>query len=388
MIETSYVNDLLAALAVKHRRHFHQHPELSGQEYNTATYIREELEKLDIEIKTDFSAPNVIGFLKGTKGEKTIALRADMDALAIPEEGNKAYTSLISGISHACGHDGHMAILLAVAKWLSENRHLLQHHVLFIFQSSEEMSPSGADQLVKEGVLNEVDEIYGIHLWQDLPLGKLGFTPGAAMASCDDFEIKIEGIGGHGGQPHLAVDPIYIATHLIQAFQSIISRSLNPMEAGVISFGSIQSGSSSYNVIPASVTIKGTVRAMSYHAVDLMRTRMEELTTSICESFQAKGTFTFITGTPPLVNDPEACHDVEKVIQHAYGNEVIQKVEPIMGAEDFSYYLKAKKGAFIFVGMQSDKSQYPHHHPKFDIDENALPIAIDLMIRLALGVEE
>ncbi len=384
MMQTKLIDSELIAWTIEQRRHFHMHPELSGQEFKTAAYVKEKLTEFGIPINTKFSAPNVVAFFKGTEGEKTIALRADMDALPINEEGDKSYISTILGVMHGCGHDGHTATLLGAAKWMSENPHRVKNNIVLIFQSSEEASPSGAQQLVKEGVLEGVDVIYGIHYISGMPLGKIGFAPGYAMASCDDFDITIEGKGGHGGYPHETVDPIYIATHLIQSFQSIVSRNLNPQHAGVISFGGMQAGNS-YNVIPEKVTLQGTIRAMTYEAAELMHKKTAQLTESLCASFGAVGRYRFIEGTVPLYNHPEACTVARGIIEKSFGADVFIEREPVMGAEDFSYYLKEKVGAFINVGMQSEKSQYPHHHPKFDIDEAAIPAGIELMIQLALN---
>ncbi|WP_066072079.1 M20 metallopeptidase family protein [Neobacillus soli] len=385
MLQKKLIDSELVAWTIQQRRHFHMHPELSGQEYKTAAYVKEKLAEFGIPLDSRFSAPNVVASFKGTEGNKTIALRADMDALPLQEEGeHKPYISTVPGVMHGCGHDGHTATLLAAAKWMSENPHLVKNNIVLIFQSSEEASPSGAQQLVKEGVLDGVDVIYGIHYISGMPLGKIGFATGYAMASSDDFDITIEGTGGHGGYPHQTVDPIYIATHLIQAFQSVVSRSLNPMHAGVISFGGMQAGNS-YNVIPEKVTLQGTIRAMTFDGAELMHKKTAQLTESICASFGAKGHYRFIEGTPPLYNHPEACDVAKDIIVKTFGEDVFVVKEPVMGAEDFSYYLKEKTGAFINVGMQSEKSQYPHHHPKFDIDEAAIPAGIELMIQLALN---
>lgn len=383
MLHTKLVDPNLAAWAIEQRRHFHMHPELSGQEFETAAYVKTKLAEFGIPLVDKYSAPNVIAFFKGTEGKKTIALRADMDALPIEEEGDKPYISTVPGVMHGCGHDGHTATLLAVAKWMSANPHLVKNNILFIFQSSEEASPSGAKQLVEEGILDNVDVIYGIHYMSNVPLGKIGFATGPAMASCDDFDIIIEGKGGHGGNPHETIDPIYIASHLIQAFQSIISRNLNPLHAGVISIGGLQAGNS-YNVIPDKVKIQGTMRALTYEGAELMHKKTAQLTEAICSSFGAKGYYQFIEGTPPLYNHPEACEFAKDIIEKTFGEDVFLSYDPVLGAEDYSYYLKEKVGAFINVGMQSEKSQYPHHHPKFDMDEEAIPAGIELMIQLAL----
>jgi len=354
----------LTEQAIEDRRYLHQYPELSGQEYDTCKFIRKRLEQLQIEI-VDFNPPNVVAKIEGTKGTKTIALRADIDALPIVEEGDKPYISQKTGVAHMCGHDGHTAILLAVAEWISMNRGKIEPNVMLIFQSAEEITPSGADFLIQNGVLEGVDAIFGIHLWQGLEKGKMGLTHGPMMASVDDFEIEIQGSGGHGSMPHETIDPIYIASHVMQSFQSIISRNINPIEAGVITVGNIQAGTT-YNIIPDSAKLIGTIRALTPETVSTIQTKMVSLTEGICRSFGAEGKVDFIIGTPPLINDPRQSRFVESIVCEEFGKDVFELVDPVMGGEDFSYYLKHKPGAFIFVGMGGEKSQYTYHHPRFD----------------------
>ena len=368
----------LTKRAIEDRRYLHQYPELSGQEFETSKFIRNRLMELNIDILS-FGPPSVVGLVKGSKGSKTIALRADIDALPIVEEGEKTYISKKPGIAHMCGHDGHTAILLAVAEWLSRNE--VEPNVVLIFQSAGEITPSGADLLIKQGILEGIDAIFGIHLWQGLEKGKIGLTHGPMMASIDDFEIDIKGYGGHGSMPHETIDPIYIASSLIQAFQSIISRSINPIEAGVITVGNVQAGTT-YNIIPDSARLIGTIRALTPETVNIIQTKMVNLTEGICQAFGAEGKVRFIIGTPPLINDPNESKFVENIVCREFGHEVFELVNPVMGGEDFSYYLQKKPGAFIFVGMGGEKSQYPHHHPKFDLDEDVFPDAIKLFIEL------
>ena len=381
-----HIDDSLVKQAIEDRRHLHQHPELSGEEYETSAYIRERLESLGIEI-LDYQPPSVVGYVKGTLGSKTIALRADIDALPIAEEGDKPYLSKSAGISHSCGHDGHTAVLLAVAGWISGNRHEIASNVVLIFQSAEEITPSGADQLVKQGVLDEVDAIFGIHLWQGLEKGKIGLTHGPMMGSIDDFEITIQGFGGHGSMPHETIDPIYVASQVIHSFQSIIGRNLNPIDAGVITVGKMEAGTT-YNIIPETARMIGTIRALTPHAVQTIQSRMVSLTEGICRAYGAEGKIDFIYGTPPLVNDRKEALFVESVIRRSFGDEVCTLVEPVMGGEDFSYYLQKKPGAFIFVGMGGEKSRYPHHHPRFDLDEEVFPDAIALFIEIIKNYQQ
>lgn len=374
------IHEDLVTQAIKDRRYLHQNPELSGEEYETCQFIRERLTSLNIEI-LDFQAPSVVGFVKGKKGDKTIALRADIDALPIHEEGDKPYISKKPGVAHMCGHDGHTAILLAVADWISQHTEEIEPNIVLIFQSAEEISPSGADQLIKQGVLENVDAIFGLHVWQGMEKGKIGLKPGPMMASVDDFEIMIQGYGGHGSMPHDTVDPIYVASHVIQALQSIISRKMNPMDAGVISVGKIEAGTT-YNIIPDSAKIIGTIRTLSPDAVQMIQSQIVQLTEGICSAFGAKCKVDFIVGTPPLVNDPKETEFVESIIRRTFGEEIFELVEPVMGSEDFSYYLQQKPGAFIYVGMSGEKSMYPHHHPRFDIDEDIFPQAIQLFVEM------
>ncbi|KIL77410.1 N-acetyl-L,L-diaminopimelate deacetylase [Bacillus badius] len=378
-METKEIMDLTKQ-AIEDRRYLHQYPELSGEEHETSRFIRTRLEELNIEL-LDYEPPSIVAFIKGTEGAKTIALRADIDALPIMEEGDKPYISKKPGVAHVCGHDGHTAILLAVAEWLSRKSNQIKPNVMLIFQSSEEMTPSGADRLIQQGVLERVDAIFGIHLWQGLEKGKIGLTNGPMMASIDDFEITIQGSGGHGSMPHETIDPIYIATHVIQSFQSIISRRLNPIDAGVITVGQIQAGTN-YNIIPDTAKLIGTIRALTPEAIHTIQTNMVNLTEGICQAFGAKGTVEFILGTPPVINDPGQARFVESIIAEQFGRETFEAIDPVMGGEDFSFYLQERPGAFIFVGIGGEKSRYPHHHPRFDLDEEVFPDAIQLFIEI------
>lgn len=350
-------------------------------EFETGEYIKKCLQELDIEI-LDFPAPSVVGFLKGTEGKKTIALRADIDALPVLEEGEKdGYISKREGIAHVCGHDGHTAVLLAAAKWLSENRQEVKPNVLFLFQSSEEMLPSGAEKLVAQGAVDQADAVFGLHLWQPLEKGKIGITYGAMMASADDYRIVIEGKGGHGSMPHETIDPIYIASHVIGALQGIVGRRMNAIEPAVISVGKIEAGTT-YNIIPNQAVMSGTFRSHSEATRRALAEEMKRTVEGICAAFGAKGTLEVDWGTPPVVNDKEMSQFVEQVVTEKLGSELLVHVDPVMGGEDFSHYLLKKPGAFVFVGMNGEKSAYPHHHPRFDIDEDVMPTAINLFIQL------
>jgi amidohydrolase len=358
----------LAAWAIEHRRYLHQYPELSGQEFATHQYIKQQMQMLGLKL-LNFKPPSLVAYLPGTSGEKTLGLRADIDALAMQEEGEKTYLSKHPGVAHTCGHDGHTAILLAVARWAVEHREQIKPNLVFIFQSAEETGPSGAAALIEQKLFDHIDEIYGLHLWQPLEKGKIAVLSGAMMASSDEFELTIHGVGGHGAMPHMAIDPVYIASQVIIGLQSIVSRKLDPLKPAVITVGKVETGTT-YNVIPQQALLLGTTRAFSNNVRKWLREEIEDLASDICKAYGARAQFRFLRGTPPVVND--------KVISR------YATIKPSMGAEDFGFYLQEKAGAFMFVGMNSDKSRYPHHDPRFDIDEEAIPIAIKLFLSLIL----
>lgn len=370
----------LAQWAISERQYLHQYPELSGQEYQTAAYVRKYLQEWKIEL-LPCEPPSVIGILRGTDGKKTIALRADMDALPIVEEGEKPYLSKIEGVAHVCGHDGHTAILLAAAKWLSENRADVAPNVLFLFQSSEEMLPSGAQAIVRQGAIDDVDAVFGLHLWQPLEKGKIGISTGAMMASADDLRIVITGRGGHGSMPHETVDPIYVASQVINAIQGIVARCVNPIEPAVISICRMEAGST-YNIIPNQAVLYGTLRAQSEKTRLLLARELKQKIEALCSAWGADGEVIVDWGTPPVVNDESMSRFVADVVADQFGESFLAFVEPVMGGEDFSYYLERKPGSFIFIGMGGKKSSYPHHHPRFDIDEDVIPTAVELLIQL------
>lgn len=372
----------LTAWAVEQRRYLHQYPELSGQEYATSHYLKQQIEMLGLEL-LEFTPPSIVAYLPGTSGQKTLGLRADIDALAMQEEGNKPYLSKNPGVAHTCGHDGHMAILLAVARWAVEHREQIKPNLVFIFQSAEETGPSGAAALIEQRLLDRIDEIYGLHLWQPLEKGKISVPPGAMMASSDEFELFIEGAGGHGAMPHETIDPVYIASQVISGLQSIVSRKLDPIEPAVITVGKVEAGTT-YNVIPQQATLFGTIRAFSYDVRQWLPVEIERLAKGICKAYGARAQFRLIRGTPPVVNDEAISSFVKQVIESSFPLDTYVTIKPSMGAEDFGFYLQENAGAFMFVGMNSDKSRYAHHDPRFDIDEEAIPVAIKLFLSLIL----
>lgn len=363
------------------RRDFHRHPEVAFHEERTSRVIKEYLEGLGLPVKT-MAGTGLRADLRGGGDGPTVALRADIDALPIQEQGDKDYISLNPGAAHCCGHDGHMAVVLGVAKVLEGMKDSLHGNVVFLFQPAEELPPGGAIGMVEEGALEGVDAIFGLHFWQPLPTGKVGAVKGPMMAAADNFRISVKGRPGHGSMPHQTVDPILTASQLVVNLQSIISRNLDPLKPGVVSFGTIQGGTV-YNIIPEEVKLTGTVRSFEAEVQALARDRLQEITQKTCEAFGAQGEMEYEPGYPPVVNPPEMVDFALGVVARTLGDDRIVEIDPVMGGEDFAYFLQKIPGAFLFFGM-GDGQSFPHHHPGFDMDEKALPQAALLLTALAL----
>jgi len=363
------------------RRDFHRHPEIAFQEKRTSSVIRQFLEELDIPVIA-CAETGLRGILEGLPGGKTVALRADIDALPMKEEGDKDYISENPEAAHACGHDGHMAILMGVAQLLSQRKDRFKGNVIFLFQPSEERPPGGAVKMVEEGALEGVDTVFGLHLWQLLPTGSIGIVKGAMMAQSDNFSITVKGKGGHGSMPHTTVDPILVASHLVVNIQSIVSRNVDPLKPAVVSFGTVKGGTIN-NIIPGEVSLTGTVRTFDSSLQSLAEIRLKEITEETCKAFGATARFEYEKGYPPLVNHEAMVDFVLEVAAKTLGEDRIQTIDPVMGGEDFAYFLQKVPGAFLFFGM-GDGMEFPHHHPAFDLDEKALPQATLLMASLAL----
>lgn len=366
---------------IEWRRDFHRHPEIAFEENRTSSVIRKFLESLGIPV-TVSAKTGLRGVLEGKPGGPTVALRADMDALPLKEEGEKEYISQNPEAAHACGHDGHMAIAMGVAKLLSQRTDSFKGKAIFLFQPAEERIPGGAKQMIEEGALEGVDAIFGLHLWQPLPTGCIGIVKGPMMAQPDKFSLIVKGKGGHGSMPHQTVDPILVASHLVVNIQSIVSRNVDPLKPVVVSFGTVEGGTI-YNIIPGEVSFTGTVRTFDSSLQELAENRLREITEETCKAFGATGELEYEMGYPPLVNNEAMVDFVLDVTSKTLGEESIKTIDPIMGGEDFAYFLQKVPGAFLFFGM-GDGMDSPHHHPAFDLDEKALPQATLLMTSLAL----
>ena len=371
----------IAGQVVEWRRDFHRNPEVAFQEKRTASVIRQYLENLGIPV-TECAETGLRGVLQGDPGGKTVALRADMDALPLKEEGDKEYISQNPEAAHCCGHDGHMAILMGAVKLLSERKNEFKGNVIFLFQPSEERIPGGAKRMIEEGALEGVDTIFGLHLWVPLPTGAVGVVKGPMMAQPDAFTIIVRGKGGHGSMPHQTVDPILVASQIVVNAQSIVSRNMDPLKPAVVSFGTIEGGTI-YNIIPGEVRLTGTVRSFEPEIKNIAKKRIEEIAEGTAKAMGASVEFSYEEGYPPLVNDETMANFVLDVAKRTLGKDKVVDIDPVMGGEDFAYFLEKVPGAFLFLGA-GDGMDFPHHHPAFDIDENVLPQGVLLMTSLAL----
>lgn len=372
--------DSLYPEMVEIRRYLHQHPELSFQEYETAKFIADFYEKLDIPHEKNVGGNGVIATLKGNRPGKTIALRADFDALPIQDEKTVPYKSKVQGVMHACGHDGHTASLLGLAKTMKSFQKELPGTIIFVHQHAEEIAPGGAKPIVESGALDHVDAVFGSHLWATVPFGEVQTAKQVFMAGADRFEIIIQGKGGHGASPHETKDAIIIAAELVNQLQTIVSRRIDPLETAVVTIGSLKAGHS-FNIIADKAKLVGTVRYLNSAIQSHVISEMEKIIKGVCLGNDASYTFDYIKGYPPLVNHAK---EAELVLNAARKVEEINKAEevvPTMGAEDFTYYLLKKPGAYFFTGAQKDGSHYPHHHPKFDFDERVLPVIAKILIQ-------
>lgn len=363
------------------RRHLHENPELSFKETETARFIERKLREFGLEVKTGIGGNGITGTLRGAKPGKTIAFRADFDALPITDEKDAPYKSKNPGVMHACGHDGHTSALLSVAKVLSQYGPDINGTLIFLFQPAEETPPGGAKFMIEEGVLEGVDHVFGAHLASDLPLGSFGVGEGFRMAAVDKFAIHINGLGGHGARPHATIDPLVIGTTVVNALQQIVSRKVDPLKSAVVTIGIFNAGTA-FNVIPDNVTIEGTVRTFEGEVRDQVQEEIHSIVAGITSGFKATHSIDYLRGYPALYNHPE-----ETEIAHRLFADLgpVAESEPTMGAEDFAYYLQEKPGTFFRVGSRTDDlaTQYSHHHPRFDIDERALVNTGKAFIKLA-----
>ncbi|WP_408009229.1 M20 family metallopeptidase [Pseudalkalibacillus sp. A8] len=365
---------------VEIRRHLHQNPELSFEEVETPKFIAAYHEKLGHEVRTGVGGRGVVAKLKGGKPGKTVALRADFDALPIQEETDLPFKSKVDGVMHACGHDGHTATLLGLAKVLNSMQDELEGTVVFIHQHAEELQPGGAISMIEDGCLEGVDVIFGTHLWATSPVGEIGYRSGPIMAAADRFTVTIKGEGGHGAQPHRTKDAVVIGAQAVTNLQQLVSRRVDPLDSAVVSVGAFEA-INAFNVIADTVKLTGTVRTFNEDVRDLLENEIERVVKGTCITADADYTYKFYRGYPATENHPEETEFVAQVAQSVPGVTEVKEVPPEMGGEDFAYYLQHVKGTFFFTGAQDVDWDvtYPHHHPKFKVDERALLVAANTL---------
>lgn len=368
------------------RRTFHQMPELAFEEHETSKIVLRHLKKTGIELQKNIARTGVVGLLRGRGNGKVVALRADMDALPINEETNLSFASKNGGKMHACGHDAHMAMLIGAAKILSQLSDKFPGFVKFIFQPSEERNPGGAKVMIEEGVLKDpdVDVIFGQHVTNDLPVGKFGFRSGPLMASADEIYITVVGKGGHGARPHNAVDPVVIASEIVLALQTTISRLRNPFEPSVLTIGAIHGGAVP-NVIPDEVKLAGTFRAMNERWRKQALNIIKKMCKDIAEANGAKCFIEISRGYPVLRNSESESILASECSRELFGDESTTTIEPVMAAEDFSFYLEKVPGSFWWIGAGNKKNGCiePLHSSKFKLDEKALQYGSALLAYVA-----
>ena len=365
---------------IEMRRYLHAHPELSFEEEKTAQYIADFYKDVPVDkVETNYGGGNgVVVTIKGAQPGKTIAIRADFDALPITEETDVAFKSTNPGVMHACGHDGHTAYMLILAETLAELKSELKGTIRVLHQPAEEVPPGGALGMIKAGALEGVDHIFGIHVMSNMETGKVFYRAGNTQTGRSYFKLKVQGKGGHGSSPHTANDAIVAASSFVMNVQTIVSRHINPFDTAVVTIGSFD-GKGSFNVIKDSVTLEGDVRTMSDESRTIVEEQVRQFAEGLETSFKVKSELEYANDYPVLYNDPEVTGLVQEALEAANFAEILETA-PQPPSEDFAYYLKEVPGTFFYVGaMPANGEWYPHHHPKFEINEDSLLISAKAM---------
>lgn len=373
---------------IHYRRHLHQHPELSFQEYMTSQFIYDEMSELPNVEVTRPTKTSVLVRITGSKPGKKIGLRADIDALPIQEERDDlSFTSTIDGKMHACGHDGHTAILMTATKILAEHADQLEGEVYSIFQHAEELPPGGAQEMVDTGLFNDFDFIYGHHLFSTIPTGLIDIKSGPCTGNSDRYTLTIYGKGGHAAMPHGAVDPVIIGGQILEKFQTIVSRQLDPLQSGVISNTLFQAGDrTALNIIPDTAVLGGSVRTFEAKAREIIRTGMEKMIKATCDAYGAEYELEYTKGYSSVINDDYATNIVKDIALDLDPDNVIE-LPPSLGGEDFYAFsdLVPSTYAFIGSGKEENKTNFPHHHPKFALDEDSFLTGVKMFVSVAMN---
>jgi len=367
------------------RRDLHMHPELGFEEHRTASIVAARLRHLGYDVFEGIGRTGVVGVLRGTRPGRTIMLRADMDALPLQEESDAPYRSTTAGKMHACGHDGHVAILLGAAKAIAERKAELSGTIVLCFQPAEE-GHGGAKRMLEDGLFERfgVERAYGLHLFSQLGTGIVGTRPGPFYASSDSIEITIVGFGGHGADPHMAIDPIAVAAEFVGSVQKVVSRQIDPLEPAVVTIASFHGGTT-HNVIPTSVRLLGTVRAFNPEVRAKMAELIERVLRGICDASGATYTFDYLWRYPVTSNDADQAAYVRRLAENTLSRDRVVTSKRIMGAEDFSFFAERVPSCFFMLGSRGDaRTGFPHHNGKFDLDERALATGVQMMTAIAL----
>lgn len=363
------------------RRDFHRHPELGFQEVRTASIVAEEINSLGLELRTGVAETGVIALLEGDTPGPTVLVRFDMDALPIQEETLTEYASQNPGVMHACGHDGHTAIGLTVAHLLHRERHHLRGKVKLVFQPAEE-GLGGARRMVEQGVLSDPipDYALALHLWNEKPLGWIGVNPGACMAAAEIFKLRLTGKGGHGAVPNLAIDPIVAAAQVVNALQTIVARTVSPLQSAVVSITSIHGGDA-FNVIPSQVELLGTIRTFDPQVRNQLIQRFEQIVNGTAQAMNCQADLELTSITPAVINNPQVTEHVLAAAKRLFPQDYIETQFSTMGSEDMALMMRDIPGCYFFLGSANPAKGFdaPHHHSRFDFDEQVLPKAAALM---------
>jgi amidohydrolase len=385
MAATITVPQRLADDVVSIRRDLHMHPELGFHEHRTAGIVAERLRSLGYEVHEGIGTTGVVGLVRGSRSGRTVMLRADMDALPILEERDHVYRSQADGTMHACGHDGHVAILLGAAALIADRRDEIAGTIALVFQPAEE-SLGGAKAMIEDGLIERfgIERAYGLHLNSKYPTGVLGFREGPMYASSDSIEIEVLGVGGHGSAPHDAVDPIFTAASFITSVQQVVSRMVDPLEPAVVTIGAIHGGTT-HNVIPRTCKLLGTVRAFTDDVRSAMPERIERVLRACCDASGATYDYDYLWRYPVTANDPAQTQYARALAVTVVGDELVVDATRLMGAEDFSFFAQRVPSCFYTLGCSGGpQTSHPHHSSLFDIDERALPNGVAMMTALAL----
>ena len=369
--------------AIDLRREFHMNPEPSMKEVRTSNRIVEELERMGINC-SKVAGTGVVGIIKGAHEGKTIALRADIDALEVTEANETEYRSKVDGLMHACGHDAHAAGLLTAARILNDMKDELKGTVKLLFQPGEEIA-KGAKKMIEEGVMEGVDGIFGIHVWNDAEVGKVSVEAGPRMASAGIYKINVTGKGGHGSMPHQGVDALLVGSAIVMNLQSLVSREISPLDPAVVSVGIFNSGTR-FNIIAGEAYLEGTTRCFSMEVNDAFEEMIKRVAENTAKSYRATAKLDYEQLVIPTINDPAMSAIAEGAVEKISGKDGLITYEKTTGGEDFSYFTQKAPGAFAFVGARNEKrlEYFPHHHPRFDIDEDALETASALYAQFAV----